>query len=73
MILDINDIEKYCSIDPLAKEKLDSLYQSLKLSMRGYFKIIKIAQTIADIEDNEKIMTHHILQAISYRVIDRLN
>lgn len=68
-----SDIDAFCIIDDAAKQKLESLYQSLKLSMRAYFKIIKIAQTIADIEDSNKIMTNHILQAISYRVLDRLH
>jgi magnesium chelatase family protein len=68
-----HDIEKYCCIHENAKNKLETLYQSLKLSMRAYFKIIKIAQTIADIEDSPQIMQNHILQAISYRTLDRLN
>ncbi len=67
-----SDIEKYCIIDQIAIEKIESLYQTLKLSMRAYFKIIKIAQTIADIENSNKIMQQHILKAISYRIIDRL-
>jgi magnesium chelatase family protein len=67
------EIEKYCIIDTEAKEKLEILYVNLKLSMRSYFKIIKIAQTIADLEDSNKIMKHHILQAISYRTLDRMN
>jgi magnesium chelatase family protein len=70
--LSSKDIEFICKINNKAKEKLEELYKTMNLSMRGYFKIIKIAQTIADLEDSDTIELHHIFEAISYRVLDRI-
>jgi magnesium chelatase family protein len=39
--------------------------------MRGYYKILKVARTIADIADSPAIETTHLTEAISYRRLDR--
>jgi magnesium chelatase family protein len=66
------EIETYCTLDPEAKKTLVTLYEKLTLSMRSYFKIIKIAQTIANIDNSEIILKKHILEASSYRALDKL-
>jgi len=43
----------------------------LKLSARAYHRILKLARTIADIEDRASIETQHLTEAISYRSLDR--
>ena len=43
----------------------------LKLSARAYHRILKLARTIADIEDNLNIEMPHLTEAISYRSLDR--
>ena len=50
-----------------AKQLLDSAATSLDLSARSYFKIIKIARTIADLESSLDISTSHISEALSFR------
>lgn len=55
---------------PLSKEVRDILNVSAKkldLSARAYHRVIKIARTIADLENNEHIERHHILEALQYR------
>ena len=42
-----------------------------KLSNRSYMKLLKVARTIADLEEKEKIEKQHILEAIQYRNLDR--
>ena len=42
----------------------------MDLSARAYHKIIKVARTIADIDDSEKITEEHISEAICYRMTD---
>lgn len=66
-----HEIDNYFIFEEGVKESLDKLYQNMRLSMRGYFKIIKIAQTIADIEDSKKIKLSHVLEAASYRIVDK--
>ena len=43
----------------------------LKLSARAYHRILKLARTIADIEDSPHIESNHLMEAISYRSLDR--
>ena len=64
-------IEKYCKIDDKSKELLEKAFKNLGLSARGYNKILKIARTIADLEEKEKIEISHIAEAIQYRNLDR--
>jgi magnesium chelatase family protein len=63
---------KYCKISPDAKKTLDIAYEKLSLSNRGYFKVIKIAQTIADLEGADLIELSNIQEALSFRIMDTL-
>ena len=60
-------VKKYCQ---LTKEALDLLKQAisrLSLSARSYFKVIKVAQTIADLNNQEKIEAAYVAEALQYR------
>lgn len=46
---------------------LEEIYEKLNLSMRGYYKMLKVARTIADLMQENDVKKHHILQAASYR------
>jgi magnesium chelatase family protein len=50
-----------------ARKILLQVFEKYKLSMRSYYKIIKIAQTIADLENSEEIKKPHILEAVQFR------
>lgn len=62
-------VNNLLQIDDTAKELLSVAGERLGLSARSYFKVIKVAQTIADLESSETISTAHISEALQYRSI----
>ncbi len=64
-------IDKYCKLDERGKHILEEAFNKLKLSARAYGRILKVARTIADLDNSEKIEVRHIAEAIQYRSIDR--
>jgi len=62
-----NLIKDFCPIDDSGKEILKKATESLHLSARSYFRILKIARTIADLDNNEKMLNNHIIEALQYR------
>lgn len=60
-------ISVYVKITPTAYDLLQQAISSLNLSARAYFKLIKIAQTIADLAGATEVDTEHISEAISLR------
>ena len=65
--LNVKELVRSVDLGSEAREILDDSAQKLMLSPRVYHKIIKVAQTIADLEKSEQVLTNHILEAIQYR------
>lgn len=65
------ELEAHCKLDPQELQLLNQAMEELKLSARAYHRILKVARTIADIDENEKIQSKHLLEAIQYRTLDR--
>lgn len=64
-------IGEFCNMNDDANMLLQRAFKMLKLSVRGYERILKVARTIADL-DNEKIINaKHIAEAVQYRSIDK--
>lgn len=64
-------ISKYCELNLESKKMIKNSFEKLNLSARAYYKIIKIARTIADLEGKENINKFHIAEAIQYRSLDK--
>ena len=62
------DIHKFCILTNEATNLLKQAISKLSLSARSYFKIIKISQTIADLNNSKKIEVHYVSEALQYRV-----
>lgn len=60
------DLEKYCPLGEEEKQIMEELFQTLGLSARAYHKMIKVARTIADVEEKEKIGAEHLMEAACY-------
>ncbi len=65
-------IERFCPLDQNCSELLTSLMEKLNLSLRAYFRIIKVARTIADLQNVPDILPEHISEAAAFRFLDRV-
>ena len=63
----VQDIKEFCPIDSQSKNLLKTAVNQLNLSARAYHRILKLARTIADLENSEKIKSQQIAEAIQYR------
>ncbi|OPL13494.1 MAG: magnesium chelatase [Firmicutes bacterium ML8_F2] len=66
-------LRKYCDPGSSGQLLLKKAMEKLNLSARAYDRILKVARTIADLDQKEKIMTEHLAEAINYRSLDREN
>ncbi len=70
-IMPAQDIDKYCRLTAPAEQLIKKVFDKLNLSMRGYHKVLKVARTIADLEESAIIEEKHLAEALSYRCLDR--
>lgn len=61
------EVKKYCSLSPEVKQFLEAAARKYNLSARAYFKVIKVARTIADLSGSADIAVAHIAEAAQYR------
>lgn len=66
------DIRRYCEISQENAGWLEGALNQLGLSVRAWQRILKVARTIADLAAQERIGREHLLEALSYRAMDRL-
>ena len=64
-------IDKYCALGKDEKEILRNAFDKMGFSARAYGRILKVARTIADLDEKENIEIKHIAEAIKYRDLDR--
>jgi len=63
--------DRMCALAEDDREWLLTAIERLQLSARAYHRVLKIARTIADLQHKEWIERSHLLEALSYRTIDR--
>lgn len=69
--LSVPEIEEHCKLSNEGHEILKRAFETMGLSARAYHKILKVARTIADLEDSKNIELMHLTEAIQYRSLDR--
>lgn len=66
--MSVKQIKEFCQLDKECLDLLKSAISQMKLSARGYHRIIKVARTVADLEQSKNITPIHIAESIQYRV-----
>ena len=65
--MNVKDLTNMVKLDEKVRNLLDDSAERLALSARAYHRVIKIARTIADLENSDEVNSNHILEAIQYR------
>jgi magnesium chelatase family protein len=64
-------LRRHCQLDEEGKGLLKTAMEELGLSARAHDRILRVARTIADLEGTPDIRSAHLVEAISYRSLDR--
>jgi magnesium chelatase family protein len=64
-------IREFCPLDRSSREMLEASVNEMGLSARAHDKILRVARTIADLDEADRIQQHHLSEAVNYRMLDR--
>lgn len=70
--LTASDLGKYCAIGPEEEREMKQIYEQKHLTARTYHRLLKVARTIADLEESGEIRVQHLREAVFYRPDDLL-
>ena len=62
-------LEEIAPLDDSGKQMMIKAIEKFNLSARGYHRILRVARTIADLENSESIKSSHLAEALSFRRI----
>ena len=65
--MDSKMTDEFCKIDAKTKSLLEDAYKKINLSLRGYYRVLKVARTIADIREKSEVTELEAAEAIHYR------
>jgi magnesium chelatase family protein len=65
------EIKTFCALDETTLELLKFAMADMKLSARDYDRVLKVARTVADLVDRDKVTADDVSEAIQYRSLDR--
>ena len=70
--MNYKNVEKLCIAEKSAKILLKKAINSRGLSLRAYHRTLKVARTIADLEESETVKDHHVAEALGYRISENM-
>ena len=66
-------LQRWCQLSKESAAILQHAMVKFDMSARAYDRILKVARTIADLDNSDEIMPHHMSEAVNYRNLDRSN
>jgi len=69
--LGVKDIRTHCTLGDRESRLLEQACERLHLSARAHHRILRVARTIADLENVDNLAMHHLSEAIGYRQLER--
>jgi len=65
----LNELERIAALDASSNRMLESAFLHLGLSARSYVRVLRVARTIADLDDSDRVSEAHVAEAICYRTV----
>lgn len=65
--LSSKEVDRYCALQPSQALLMEKASQQLGFSARAYHRILRVARSIADLEESEQLSTQHLTEALHYR------
>ena len=64
------ELVKYCSLTKETHALMEQAFVSMRLSARAFHRVLRLARTIADLEQEEHILEQHLTEALCYRLVN---
>lgn len=65
------EVEKFCVLDKKGQKLLQYVFEQRNWSARTYYRVLKVARTVADLEGKDQILEKHLIEAIAYRGVEQ--